>query len=190
MDIERRTTLTGVEVRAEEGEPATIVGYASVFNSMSEDIMGFREIVMPTAFDRALKEEHDVRALVNHDPNRILGRTKSGTLVLSVDEKGLLVEIQPPDTQAARDALTSIKRGDLDGMSFAFRTITDAWRTEDKQQIRELLDLELLDVSVVAYPAYPETQVSARALEQARATAAPPPGVPNEINAARLRASE
>jgi HK97 family phage prohead protease len=190
-EIERRT-ITGVEIRAADGQPTKIVGYAAVFNSLSEELYGFREMVMPGAFDRALKERHDVRALVNHDENQILGRTKAGTLTLSVDAKGLKAEIEPPDTQAARDAVTSVKRGDLDGMSFAFRTLTDAWRTQDGEQIRELLDLELVDVSVVAFPAYPATTVSARALEQARAAAAPPPpepGVPMEINQARHRLS-
>ncbi len=188
-EIERRT-VTGVEVRAVEGKPAQIVGYAAVFNSLSEDMYGFREIIMPGAFDRALREKHDVRALVNHDENQILGRTKAGTLALSIDTTGLKVEIEPPDTQAARDAVTSVKRGDLDGMSFAFRTLTDNWRTQDGAQIRELLDLELVDVSVVAFPAYPATTVSARALEQARTAAAPPspaPGVPAAINEARHR---
>jgi len=189
-EIERRT-MTGVEVRTEEGKPTKIVGYAAVFNSLSED-MGFREMVMPGAFDRALKEKHDVRALVDHDPARILGRTKAGTLTLTVDKKGLRAEIEPPDTQAARDAVTSVKRGDLDGMSFAFRTLTDEWRMQDGEAIRELIDLELVDVSVVAYPAYPATTVSARALDRAKETAAPPaqaPEVPLEVYAARHRLS-
>ena len=191
MDIERRA-LTGIEVRAKDGGPTKIVGYAAVFNSMSEELFGFREIIMPGAFDRAMREKHDVRALVNHDADQIIGRTKSGTLVLSVDERGLKAEIEPPDTQAARDAVTSIKRGDLDGMSFAFRTLTDAWRTEGGQEIRELKDLELIDVSVVAFPAYSATTVSARALEHVKKAAEPPPpvpGVPNEVNEARLRHS-
>jgi phage head maturation protease len=72
-------------------------------------------------------------------------------------------------------------------MSFAFRTLTDNWRTQDGEQIRELIDVDLVDVSVVAYPAYPATTVSTRALEQAKAAAAPPPGVPMEINEARQR---
>ena len=172
MEVERRT-LTGLEVRAAEGQPTKIVGYAAVFNSLSEDL-GFREMIMPGAFDRALSEKQDVRALVNHDANYVLGRTKSGTLALSVDEKGLRAEITPPDTQAARDVLASIKRGDMDGMSFAFQTVSDSWRTQDGMEIRELRDLNLLDVSVVAYPAYEATSVSARALEHAKKATEPP----------------
>lgn len=172
-DIERRA-VAGAEVRSAEGEATTIVGYAAVFNSLSEDLGGFREIIMPGAFDRALREAHDVRALWNHNADVVLGRTKSGTLALSVDAKGLRAEITPPDTRAAEDAVASIKRGDVDGMSFGFRTLTDNWRSQDGEQIRELVDLELLDVSPVAYPAYPATQVSARALEQAKAAPRPP----------------
>lgn len=186
-EIERRA-IAGVEVRAETDKELAITGYAAVFNSLSEELWGFREIIMPGAFDRALKESHDVRALVNHDPNQIIGRTKSGTLKLSVDEKGLLSEIAPPDTQVGRDVVSSLKRGDLDGMSFAFRTIKDQWRTEDGQEVRELLDLELVDVSVVAYPAYSATSVSARALDHVKAAKEPaPPGVSKEINEARHR---
>jgi len=189
-EIERRS-LGKAEVRAAEGG-RTIVGYAAVFNELSEELWGFREIILPGAFDRALEEEHDVRALWNHNSDVVLGRTKSGTLKLAVDEKGLRVEINPPETQAAEDLLASIRRGDVDGMSFGFRTLTDNWRLQDGEQIRELVDLELLDVSPVAYPAYPQTQVSARALEHVREHATPPapPAVPMSVNKARQRLSE
>jgi HK97 family phage prohead protease len=170
MDIERRT-LGGLEIRSAEGAAPSIEGYAAVFNSMSPDLGGFREVILPGAFDRAMRESHDVRALVNHDSNQILGRTKSGTLALAVDSHGLQARISPPDTEVGRSVVTSIKRGDLDGMSFAFYTVTDNWRTENGEQIREVADLELLDVSVVAYPAYPATQVSARALDHVKAAA-------------------
>lgn len=204
-EIERRAVV-GVEVRAATVADAapTIVGYAAVFNSPSEDLGGFREVIMPGAFDRALREGHDVRALVDHESGKILGRTKSGTLSLTVDERGLRAEINPPDTQVARDAMTSLKRGDLDGMSFAFRTLSDAWLTQDGQEVRQLLDLELVDVSIVAYPAYSATSVAARALERAAAAHRKceicgahyydpenrghcAPGVAREINEARLK---
>src|SRR5262245_20379553 len=190
IDVEVRS-LPGVKLRAasDDGEgEAKIEGYAAVFNSPSEDLGGFREVILPGAFDRALKDKHDVRALVDHDPGKILGRTKSGTLALDVDEHGLKASIAPPDTQVARDTRTSIQRGDLDGMSFAFRTITDQWHEEEGESIRELVDLELLDVSVVAYPAYTATQVSARALEHVKR--APAPAVPMSVNEARQRLSE
>jgi hypothetical protein len=196
-EIERRA-LGKAEIRAAEGG-RTIVGYAAVFNELSEELFGFREVILPGAFDRALSEQHDVRALWNHNDDVVLGRTKSGTLKLAVDERGLKVEIDPPETQAAEDVLTSIRRGDVDGMSFAFRTLTDDWRMQDGEMIRELIDLELVDVSPVAYPAYPQTQVSARALEQAKAHAPAPPAppsppapaaVPMSVNEAQQRLGE
>jgi hypothetical protein len=187
-EIERR--FFHAELRA-AADGATIEGYAAMFNSMSEDLGGFREVIMPGAFDRALSEAQDVRALWNHNSDHVLGRTKSGTLRLAVDAKGLRIVADVPDTQAGRDALVSIKRGDVDQMSFGFRTLTDDWRTVDGEMIRELLDLELLDVSPVAYPAYPETTVSARALEHVKGTQPPPIlAVPMEVNEARQRLSE
>ena len=101
-DIERRQLNEGLELRAKEGGGKTLTGYAAVFDSLSEDLGGFREIIKPGAFDRALKDKHDVRALVNHDNSLLLGRTASGTLRLSTDERGLKYEIDMLDTTAAR----------------------------------------------------------------------------------------
>lgn len=196
--VERRVS-GAIELRAEpeaSGKPKRLVGYAALFNVQSEDLGGFREVLLPGAFDRALSESHDVRALLNHDSNIILGRTKAGTLRLSVDEKGLQAEIDIPETQAGRDTLTSVERGDLSQMSFAFWVKTDDWRMQDGFAIREVSDLDLLDVSVVAYPAYAQTEVhvAQRALDKVLemkaappAQPAPEPGVPNEVNAARLK---
>src|SRR5262245_2558056 len=133
-DVETRY-LRSTELRAEgaDGERPLIVGYAAVFESLSEDLGGFRERIRPDAFTRSLQEGADVRALVDHDPSRVLGRNKAGTLRLRTDTRGLLVEIDPPNTTAGRDIVESIRRGDVDGMSFAFRTPKggDDWRMED-----------------------------------------------------------
>lgn len=179
-DIERRQLNEGLELRARDGGGKTLTGYAAVFDSLSEDLGGFREIIKPGAFDRALKEGHDVRALVNHDNSLLLGRSASGTLRLSVDPRGLKYEIDLPDTTAARDVAESVKRGDISGSSFGFRTIADAWPKVDGVVTREVIDLELLDVSPVTYPAYRATEVSLRALERAKAEAivAPPEASP------------
>lgn len=175
VDVERRTKGP-VELRAAaDGKPARLAGYAAVFSELSDDLGGFREIIMPGAFDRALEEGHDVRALVNHNGDKMLGRTSSKTLKLDVDEHGLMVEIDVPDTQDGRDTITLVERGDLSQMSFAFRTLADNWRHEEGEVIRELMDLELFDVSVVAFPVYPQTEVSARAKDRARELVAPPP---------------
>jgi HK97 family phage prohead protease len=163
-EIERRSFR--VELRAST-EGRQITGYAAMFDQRSEELGGFHEVIRPGAFDRALKEGHDVRALWNHNPDLVLGRTKAGTLRLSVDDRGLKIEADLPETQAGRDAHVSIGRGDVDQMSFAFRVLTDEWRTENGEPLRELLDVELFDVSPVTYPAYQQTHVSARALQMA-----------------------
>lgn len=184
MEPVERRSMGPVELRAaSEGKPPQLVGYAAVFNSQSEDLGGFREIIIPGAFDRALKQDREVKALVNHNSDRILGGTgATPPVVLSVDERGLLVEIpideEDPD---GRTTLRRVQTGKLNRMSFAFRTLADQWRTEEGEPLRELLDLELYDVSVVAYPAYPATEVSARALDKARELVAPLPVPPPPV---------
>lgn len=161
-----------VEIRdGADGKPV-LEGHAAVFNRPSEDLGGFIEQIAPGAFARALREKSDVRALVDHDPSRILGRTKAGTLALVEDAEGLRAEIRPPQTTAGRDVVESVRRGDLDGMSFAFRTLKDSWDYAAEPPLRTLLDVDLYDVSVVTYPAYPDTSVALRSLNDYRARAA------------------
>lgn len=172
MTIERRVvTASELELRQEGDAAPAIVGYAAVFDSLSEDLGGFRERIKSGAFTRSIRDGADVRAFVDHDPSKILGRNVAGTLRLKPNAKGLMVEIDPPDTQAARDIRESIKRGDVSGMSFAFLTRSDEWHMEDGEAIRELLDVDLHDVSVVTYPAYPATDVAVRSLEAFKAAA-------------------
>lgn len=168
--IERRA-FAGAELRVEGGddEPRLIRGHAAVFNQLSEDLGGFREKIEPGAFAKSLKG--DVRALFNHDPSWILGRTKSRTLRLAEDAQGLAVEIRPPDTGQARSVLEGIDRGDVSQMSFSFRTITDEWNQVDGETVRTLREVELFDVSPVTFAAYPQTDVviAQRSLEAWRA---------------------
>ncbi len=183
MEMERRYVAGAVEVRSDE-RGKKMHGYAAKFNSRSVDLGGFVEVLAPGVFDRALKENHDVRALVDHNPTLILGRTASGTLRLSVDGTGLVVENDLPDTQAARDLTVSMERGDVTGMSFGFRIMPDGeqWqRTADGMLLRTVTDLELFDVSAVTYPAYPSTEVSARCLELARRAAEQPKAPLNRL---------
>ena len=129
MEIERRIhTGTGIEVRRANADSGvtTLRGYAAKFDTLSEPLFGFREKIAPDAFADVL--ENDVRALFNHDPNHVLGRSAAGTLRVQQDEVGLLYEVDLPDTQAARDLVTSIKRGDVSQSSFAFTVEKDDWR--------------------------------------------------------------
>lgn len=162
-NLERRVVMTSELGLRHEGDGMPVIaGYAAVFDSLSEDLGGFRERIKVGAFTRSLREGADVRALIDHDPSKILGRNLAGTLRIKPNAKGLFVEIDAPDTQIGRDIRLSIKRGDVNGMSFAFMTRSDEWHTEDGTAVRELLDVDLRDVSVVTYPAYSATDVAVR----------------------------
>jgi HK97 family phage prohead protease len=160
--------LQNIELSNDEDETElpTIVGYAAKFDSDSQDLGGFVERIDRKAFDRALSEQHDVRALVDHDSSKIIGRSASGTLRMSTDDVGLRVEIDPANTQAGRDVVESIRRGDIDGMSFGFQVIRDSWSERDGTALRTVQDLSLKDVSTVSFPAYPATEVALRSLER------------------------
>ncbi|OPY74923.1 MAG: Caudovirus prohead protease [Syntrophorhabdus sp. PtaU1.Bin153] len=174
--IERRNfPVTELRAITDEKGLRHITGYAAVFNSLSDDLGWFREKIDPGAFRDSIATD-DIRALWNHDSNYPLGRNKSGTLTLSEDTHGLKIDVQPPDTQWARDLMTSIDRGDVDQMSFGFETLSDRWETVDKQEIRTLIKVRLFDVSPVTFPAYPDTEVGLRSLEEYRKTAGPSTG--------------
>ncbi len=174
-ELERRSWNTA-ELRAEPPEGGglpVIVGRAAVFDALSEDLGGFRERVAQGAFAATIAED-DIRALINHSPDYVLGRNRAGTLKLAEDGEGLSVRITPPDTSYARDLAASIGRGDMSGMSFGFRTITDEWNIEDGETVRTLKAVRLFDVSPVTFPAYPQTDVAVRALTAFREALKPP----------------
>lgn len=153
------------EIRVvQDGKKRRIVGHAAVFNKDSE-FMGFTERVAPGAFRSAINND-DVRALINHDPNFVLGRNRAGTLKMYEDDIGLHVEIDPPETQYAKDLLTVMDRGDVSQMSFGFVTKTDEWDYSGDWPVRTLKDVELFDVSIVTYPAYPDTSAAVRSMDK------------------------
>ncbi|MDE9557709.1 HK97 family phage prohead protease [Xenorhabdus bovienii] len=167
-DREMRCYSGEVRTETPENQPTRIVGYGSVFNSRSEPLWGFREIIKPGAFDEVLND--DVRGLFNHDPNFILGRSAAGTLTVSVDERGLQYTIQAPDTQTIRDlVLAPMQRGDITQSSFAFRVARDGehwFEDEEGIVIREISQFSrLFDVSPVTYPAYQEADSAVRSLQ-------------------------
>lgn len=152
-DMERRSFA---EVRT---AGRRVEGYAAVFNSEAH-LGGFVETIAPGAFRGALAT--DVLAMLDHDPGKVLGRTRSGTLRLSEDGKGLAFSLDLPDTQAGRDVQALAERGDLGGMSFGFTVPKggDSWQGER----RTLRTIGLKEISVVqAWPAYPDTEIALRA---------------------------
>lgn len=160
MELERWPVEMTLEIREEGGQPV-IAGYAVVFNSLSRDLGGFREVIAPGAFAGSLAGG-DIRALWSHDHGIVLGRTKAGTLKITEDKKGLRVEIKPP--QSAAGYVESIRRGDVDGMSFGFMVDRDDWtRAQDGTTVRTVTEGRLVEVSPVAFPAYPASSVGVRA---------------------------
>jgi HK97 family phage prohead protease len=159
--FERRMAVTGLEVR-EGADDLTLTGYASTFGQ-SYDMGWYQESVDPDAFKRTLGQKPDVRLLINHD-GLPLARTTSGTLTLSADKTGLLasasLDRNDPDVQAL---VPKMQRGDLNQMSFAFRVLEDAWQNDMTERTLRQLDLNGGDVSVVTYPANPNTSVALRA---------------------------
>jgi len=163
-DIEKRTFDLD-EIRIDEQEEPKIFGHAAIFNKLSLSLGNFKERIKPGAFTKTIQES-DIRALFNHDNNYVIGRTKNNTLKLMEDNKGLLIEATPPDTQWAKDLLVSLRRKDIDQMSFQFRVPKDrdSWETVNGELIRTLHEVELFDVSPVTFPAYPQTDVSVRSI--------------------------
>lgn len=172
---ERRGVDNKVELRGNADTP-TIAGYAAMFNEQTTIGGMFREQIAPGAFADAVKRD-DVRALYNHDTNILLGRTKSGTLKLAEDARGLFYEVvlntDDPQAMAVR---SRILRGDVDGSSFGFIVDEDSWEQPAKGTrdlpLRTIRKVSLFDVSPVTFPAYEATSVSARSKEQAESVAA------------------
>jgi HK97 family phage prohead protease len=175
MELERRDVPLplSLEARGENGKPH-IVGYAARYNVRSTMLGTFREQIAPGAFDRALKEQgHPVVALWNHDPNQVLGSTRSGTLTVGTDDQGMRYSVEVPDTQLGRDLSTLIARGDVWGSSFAFVICPkngESWsKDEDGTALRTVHAVEgVYDVSPVLTPAYEQatTSVAYRSYER------------------------
>jgi hypothetical protein len=164
MKHETRNFDANFELR-EEGDGMTFVGYAAKFNSPSEDLGGFVETIEPGAFRRSLRSRNDVKLLINHDMGRVVASTRAGTMKLYEDEVGLRVEASIAPTTDGKDLAISLRRGDLSKMSFGFSVMKDSWNQEMTQRV--LKSVRLWEVSVVAMPAYQETEAMVRSLDKA-----------------------
>lgn len=141
-----------------------ISGYFSVFNTAYNIAPGLSESIAPGAFARTLTEQPDVRALINHDTTLVLGRTKAGTLTLSEDDHGLFGDILiNPKDQDAMNAWERVNRGDVDQCSFGFEIVSEETDFRENGDVHwTIKDVNLFEVSVCTFPAYEETNVSAR----------------------------
>jgi len=170
MAIERADFPGKVRIEKRSDGKSQIVGYGAVFYRSGEPGTEYElwsnvvERVAPTAFATALSRPDDVRALFNHDPNFVLGRSSSGTMTLSVDDRGLRYVIDPPDTQQARDLIASIERGDISGSSFSFSVNSETWTdpVNGGPEVRTINDVTLYDVGPVTFPAYEATAAGMR----------------------------
>ena len=156
---------TAFETREENGTPH-ITGYFAVFNSNYEIAPGMSESIAPGAFDKTLG--NDIRALTNHDTRLVLGRNKAGTLTLKADSHGLWgdVAINPNDGDAM-NTYERVKRGDVDQCSFGFDIVSEETEfLEDGSVHWTIKEVDLHEVSVCTFPAYKETNISARAAER------------------------
>lgn len=164
--IERRfLPLEGAELRA-DADGRKLGGYAAVFNTPATIAGAWIEEVAPGAYSKTISE-HDIRALWNHDPGVVLGRNKASTLRLWEDSHGLNAEIEPPDNEWGRPVLQAVKRGDVTGMSIAFRAIKQEWvhPPEGSRELprRTIREVKLYEVSPVTFPAFESTTIGVRA---------------------------
>ena len=159
--IERRTyTVQDIEARQADDGTMRLRGYAAVFNDSSLPLP-FKETIAPGAFRKTLSETPDVRFLINHE-GLPLARTKNGTLTLTEDSRGLMIDAEIADTTEGRDLYKLIARGDVDQMSFAFRVIRQKWNEDRSMRTLTEVSLSDGDISAVTYPAYPTTSIEAR----------------------------
>jgi HK97 family phage prohead protease len=165
MTLERRATSSPPELRANDSGKVA-AGYAALFNTKT-DIGGyFTETILPGAFDETIRTS-DVRALIDHDTGRVIGRSSAKTLRLKEDDKGLSVEIDLPDTSDGRDLAVQLDRGDISGMSFGFKVTHDEWDETGAIPARTIHKVDLYEVSAVAFPAYDDATIALRSVESA-----------------------
>lgn len=171
--MERRVLPAAQLTLRGEGDGLTFTGYAATFNTRSEDLGGFREVIAPGAFSKSLATPaRPVRMFHNHNLDVVLASTDSGTLKLSEDTRGLRVEAQLPDSEWGRPVANAIQRGTVTSMSFGF-TVDASKDVTWKDQTRTVHNLDLFEVSTVSgWPAYPNTVASVRAASEFRVSMA------------------
>lgn len=162
----RTFDLSEIQTRnTDEGNTVTASGYASIFNSPTLIYEDLEETISPGAFSRTIASS-DIRCLFDHDWSKVLGRTKSSTLRLFEDERGLKFEVDLPNTTVAKDLAESMARGDINQCSFGFIPKKQAWDYDSTPVKRTIEEVELFEVSIVSLPAYEDTEVSLQRSKQ------------------------
>ncbi|WP_292935526.1 HK97 family phage prohead protease [Noviherbaspirillum sp.] len=147
--------------------PGKLTGYAAVFGALSQDLGGFVERILPGAFSKSLAGTDPIVGLFEHDRHKVLGNTRSGTLKLTEDHHGLAFELTLPDVTYARDVGVLVERGDIAGCSFGFSVPAggDHWEMRDGTLQRDLITVNLSEVTITSNPAYLDTEVAKRSME-------------------------
>lgn len=173
-DYEIRSWVKQMELRAADTKKfpksiGTLEGYAAKFNSPSVDMGGFKEVICPGCFTRSLSmndDRHDVRGLYAHDKTRVLARKSAGSLEIGEDSTGLWIRMHLINTTDGRDALANVEAGNLDAMSFGFLPMEKpTWKRENDSLLRNITSAHLMEVSIVAWAQYPDTELAVRELE-------------------------
>ena len=169
MDTETRTTTAGIECRSSQGR-RSIGGVAMPYGSVSENLGGFFEVFNASAFKNGL--DRDVCSLFNHDASKLLGRQSSGTMTVEDTPTSLNFSISLPDTQTGWECWELAKRGDLKSASVGFYSRADDWKEQGSHEglpLRMIMEAELIEISLVAMPAYPGATVAPQTLRSLRA---------------------
>lgn len=165
LDRKGRCFASEIEVRAVNADGSIpFKGHAALFNKRYDVYGMWNEEFAPGAFSKTIAEG-DVRMLINHDPNMVLARSKPGTLRLSEDTRGLLVEADMGPTTYAQDLAVTMGRGDVNQMSHAFRAVKENWDENPKIPLRTIVEAKLFDVSVVTYPMNEGTEATLRSVQ-------------------------
>jgi uncharacterized protein len=164
----RELRFAGIDLRASSDGKLTIKGRPAVYNSLSKNLGGFREVLMPGCFDESLNDP-EIYATFNHNDSAIIGRVSAGTLQVASDKIGLTMQCFLPNNTVGRDLHESIRRGDINKMSFGMYVQDDAWDmgTDERGQRydrRSVKKARIFEVSCVTTPAYDASSVSARSL--------------------------
>lgn len=160
--IERRYTTVNLRASSDDEKSRKLKGYAAKFNSRSEDLGGFTEVIKEGAFRKSIESGQPVHALFNHDSSAVLASRDAGTLQISEDKNGLLIEIDVVETTVGNDLLANIRAGNINKMSFGFFIPEggDDWtESKDGTVLRTLTDVDLFEVSPVTFPAYKATSI-------------------------------
>jgi HK97 family phage prohead protease len=172
----RSVSLDKIKIEAIEEEVKIITGYVNKFNELSEDL-GFFETVKPGAFKRSLESNKNILALFDHDTSKILGSTNSETLILKEDDIGLYFELKLNNNLSyTRDILELIEMKVLSNCSFGFKINQDEWEEKEGSYYRNLLDIELMEITLTGLPAYTSSEFSLRSLDNFKE------GIKNEKN--------